>query len=553
MDRGNRMETKKKKSTDKSSKNILKRMPDALAALFLCISFICVCYYIFYIFRDEITSDCTDTILWAQAMVTSGKIFSPTFRYAGFIPFGGQTIMYLFVKVLGVTMKAQMLSMFTFAVLFLVAVYFAAYSLLGSYRYAGFTTGVMLATLCVSVKLREIFFGHIIYYSLGVLFYAVTLIIIAGIIKAPKDKPDKVKTGKGEVILYAVLGIFMFLTATDGLLSIVQCMLPLFGAVVMIWCFNTDKKMISDKKLYMLAAVMLVSSGIGFIAGGKMHGDMVAGYAEAYSAFDGAADWTDNLMKLIPQWYQLLGVTAASGLKFMSAEGLYNLILIAYATFIFVIPVIMLVRIRKIDNIMVKILVISHWIMTAVIMAGYVFGRLSGGNWRLSPLLCSAILICAAYVKMCISDRKTVRFGYLAMAVVVFINLLISAKVMSIDAEAYKENIYYQLADELESRGLEYGYATFWNANVITLISDSKVTVRSIDISSDSKISKGYYQSESYWFDDQPGVQKYFMLLTKREFTDVAQNDSESIGGYDDYFSFDNYYILIYDDNPMNR
>ncbi len=544
------MDTKTKKITDKSRKDILKLMPDILAALFLCISFICVCYYIFYIFRDEITSDCTDTILWAQAMVTSGKIFSPTFKYAGFIPFGGQTIMYLFVKALGVTMKAQMLSMLAFTVLFLAAVYFAAYSLLGSYRYAGFTAGVMLATLCVSVKLREIFFGHIIYYSLGVLFYAVTLIIIAAIIKMPESRD---KAGKKEIIMYAVLGVFMFLTATDGLLSIVQCMLPLFGAVVMIWCFNTDKKMVSDKKLYILAAVMCIASGIGFIAGGKLHGDMVAGYAEAYSAFDGASDWTDNLMKLIPQWYQLLGVTATSGLKFMSPEGVYNLILIAYATFIFIIPVIMLARIRKIDNIMVKILVISHWIMAAVIMAGYVFGRLSGGNWRLSPLLCSAVLICAAYIKMCVSDRKTVRFGYLAMAVVVFINLLISAKVMSIDADAYKENVYYMLSKELESRGLEYGYATFWNANVITLLSDSNVRVRCIDISSENKISNGYYQSESYWFDDQPDVESYFMLLTKREFTDVAQNDPDAIGGYNDYFSFDNYYILIYDFNPVNR
>lgn len=523
------------------NKKSIKKYLNCCMAFLSAGAFYCVCYYIFHVFRNEITSDCTDTILWAEAMVTSGKVFSPTFKYAGFIPFGGQLLMYPFVKVLGVTMNAQMFSMLVFAIIFAGSVFFCSKEIFKSCGWAFFTVFMMLSTLCVSKKLREIFWGHIIYYSLGVLFLAVALLLVCKIIRNDKKKEI--------MLLSGILGLWMFLTAADGLLSLVQCMIPLLGAVVLLWCFNEKEDRNIEGRLWIMAVIMIVGSVFGYLAGILLHGDMAAGYAQAYSSFDGSSDWTENFMKLIPQWYTLLGVDVVAGEKFMSANGIINLIRIAYATLIVVIPAVMLFNINKIKEAEVKVLIFAHWVMTLIIMMGYVFGRLSGGNWRLSPLLCTAVIILAAFIRMCLNSQILKRFGMLVAAVCIFVNLLTVFNVLSIDKNDYKNNIYYGLSEYLKENELTYGYATFWNANVITLLSDSNVKVRNVEISDEGSLTKGLYQSESYWFDEQENQNNYFLLLTRTEFAKLFRDTQKQLGGYYDYLEYDNYYILIYSSN----
>jgi hypothetical protein len=510
------------------------------------LSFCGVVYYIFFLFRNEMTSDCADTIFWAQAMVTSGKIFSPTFTYAALIPFGGQTLMYPFVKAMGVTMLAQMLGMLVFAVIFSAAVFFCAKELFHSVNWALVTVFFMLATLSVSVKLREIFWGHIIYYSLGVLFLAVALFLTCKILSADRKK--------AKYYVYALLlGIWMLLTATDGLLSLVQCMLPVLGAVVLEWCFEEQEKRKNDRKLYLVIIVVALCGVAGYAVGNLLHGDIVAGYAQAYSSFDGSDEWTENLMKVIPQWYTLLGVDVSAGEKFMSANGLINLLRIAYATVLAVVPAIMLFCLPKVKETFVRLMIYAHWIMTGIILTGYVFGRLSGGNWRLSPLVCSGIFLLTAFLRMCLKEERLKRFGCLMSAVCILINGIYVVKVLSMDAQAYKENTYYGLTEYLKENDLTYGYATFWNAGVITLMSDSRVEVRNVQVTNDNKLNKYLYQSESYWYDDREGQDTYFLILTKREYSTLAAQLEENIGGYYDYLVYEDYYIFLYDHNILTQ
>lgn len=512
--------------------------------LFLCAiaACYCVCFYIFALFRNEITSDCTDTMWWAEAMITSGKLYSPTFRYAALIPFGGELLMYPFVKLFGVSMLAQSLSMLCFAILFTVCLYLCVKELFRDRSFALLSVFMMLAILCVSVKLREIFWGHIIYYSLGVLFFFVEMFLVCRIFRTFNEKNADWKW-------LAFLGLWSFLTATNGLLSLVQCILPVFGALVLQWCFNDKKNEKLESLMLTMAAMLFLCSVAGYLAGNLLKGDLTAGYANAYSSFEGSTEWTNNLMKLIPQWYTLLGVKVKAGEHFMSVDGIFNLIRIAYATLLVIIPVIMMWMLPKIKEIPVRLLVFSHWIMTGIIMMGYVFGRLSGGNWRLSPLLCSSVLLLAAFVQICLRTTDLRRFGCLMAVVCVSVNLLTVFQVSSMNGQAYKkENVYYGLAEFLEENDLEYGYATFWHSNVITLLSDSKVRVRNVEIDG-ARISKGYYQSEAYWFDEQEGVKDYFLLLTKNEFVNLTQSGCTQIEGYYKYLEYSNYYILVFDSN----
>lgn len=498
-----------------------------------------VLYYIFVVFRNEMTADCVDTMFWTQMMSDYGKLFTPNFRYAALIPFGGQLFMYPFVKLLGVTMQAQMLSMTLFAVVFGVAVYFCAKAVSGSGKWAMFTVALMYSTLVVSVKLREIFFGHIIYYSLGVLFFAVAFYLVCRMLEMEWNR---------RFLLYGgALFVWIFLTATDGLLSMVQCMVPVFGALVLQWCFSGKQGKGMEWKLYVIGGIICVAGLLGYVAGSALSGDLVAGYANAYSSFDAPADWTDNLLKLLPQWYQLLGVNVKSGELFLSVGGMTNLLRIVFATVLALIPAVMLFLLPRIERLSVRMLVFAHWIMTGIIMLAYVFGKLSAGNWRLSPIVCSAVLLLAAFVQLCMEKADLRRLGFLFAAACVIVCMTYTGIVVAKDREAYRNNVYYGLSEYLQENGLSYGYATFWNAGVITLMSDSNVKVRNVEI--EAGLEKYDYQSDKAWYENQPGQENYFLLLSKREFTQLASSGDVRFQNYYDSLEYGDYYILIYDHN----
>ena len=73
------------------------------------------------------------------------------------------------------------------------------------------------------------------------------------------------------------------------------------------------------------------------------------------------------------------------------------------------------------------------------------------------------------------------------------------------------------VADFLEAQGLEYGYATFWNSQSLTLISNSDVRVRGVNVTSKDGVTPYYYQTNITWYEDQDGVEKYFVALTNYE------------------------------------
>lgn len=54
-------------------------------------------YYILFPGWGYFHSDCTDTILWAQASYDAGALFNPDFEYACLLPFGGQLLMLPFI------------------------------------------------------------------------------------------------------------------------------------------------------------------------------------------------------------------------------------------------------------------------------------------------------------------------------------------------------------------------------------------------------------------------------------------------------------------------
>ena len=90
----------------------------ALTALFALGSLAAVIYYIIYPSAEFLHSDCTDTILWAQASYDGRSLFNPDFGYAAMLPFGGTMLMIPFIGIFGVSMTTHHIGMVLFTLLF---------------------------------------------------------------------------------------------------------------------------------------------------------------------------------------------------------------------------------------------------------------------------------------------------------------------------------------------------------------------------------------------------------------------------------------------------
>lgn len=129
-----------------------------------------ILYYLFFCLKTEIHADCMDTIMWANASHNAGSLFNENFTYACLLPFGGQLLMQPFIAIFGLSYKAHIIGMVLFMVIFVSALTFMLRSMdISVLKTGGIVFSLLMFTLA-SEKLREIFWGHIIYYSLGLTF-----------------------------------------------------------------------------------------------------------------------------------------------------------------------------------------------------------------------------------------------------------------------------------------------------------------------------------------------------------------------------------------------
>ena len=133
----------------------LRKIADFCIATLGYFSFFLILYYVIFFAKGYYHSDCTDTILWAQASYDAKALMNPEFAYAGLLPFGGQLLMLPFVALFGVGMKAQIAGMVVFSVLFVWAVVFVCKSIGFDSKWISVMVLSVLFMVSVSEKMRK--------------------------------------------------------------------------------------------------------------------------------------------------------------------------------------------------------------------------------------------------------------------------------------------------------------------------------------------------------------------------------------------------------------
>ena len=503
-----------------------------MTAVFLLGALGVLTYYITGPSIAALHSDCTDSLLWSQAIVESGQILSEDFTYAALLPFGSPLWMVPILKIFGYTLTAHKLSMVVFAILFVGA----AFSLFRAMKWKRCVSAFGALSLCMllsgSGKLREIMWEHVIYYSLGLLLFMLLLSLSLRLFDRMKQIAEGDRSKKNKICFWLLAAALVLLSigcGSDGFQMLVLTVVPILGGCVAVAFLDGKNRLRSHKVLgkYLVAAVM----GIGALAGLVLlrvlthNGQIAAIYAENSSNWASMSRWWAHIESFPVNYLSLFGVSVDYGDPMFSLDSIIEILQLIAALIVLVCPLLLLLRYRRLKRESAKLVAWSHCFLVCILMLGYVCGSLSVANWRLTPMVGSGIIATFVYFRELFDHKEFQRrIAIVLLAVLLLTTAFNGLAIMRLPNNVGNNQQYINVAETLSERGYTKGYATFWNAGNTTLLSDSEVQVISV-FADENGLRKNPYQNSKKWFEDEPGRSSYFLMLTEEEYTQFIQSD----------------------------
>ena len=511
----------------------------SLAALLA--AFASVIYYILGPSQGYFHSDCTDSLYWANASLESGMLIADNYRYAAILPFSANLWMMPLIKIFGFGMTAQLISMVIFTAIYLASEMWLFRSLRFSWTMTFTSSAIMLMLLSSSVKLREIMWEHVIYYSLAIVFFNCLIALTVSLFRSwERYRAEKGKRTLRNLIIYAaLLCLASMLIATDGLPVIAMTSLPIFLAIATEVFLESRERFICINNTAKLGSALCIAlfSAIGFALLQLLKGDVIADYTNIYTQFSPAENWVDHALLLPTHLLTLIGYNTENS-DMASLSGIINMLTVGILALLIITPIIALCFYKKIKRTETKLTLLSHAFLFAILLFLFICGNISNANWRLVPLVgTSGIATLSVINELLVAhkDKKAenaksgslpLRTAALVLAILSVFSATTFFKIVKMPADYGRDNTVHRLSAFLEENGLEYGYATFWNSQAITVISDSRVKCREILVSSANGAKTDYYQSSHAWYEPQEGIEQYFVLLSSNEYKKVTKSAS---------------------------
>lgn len=183
----------------------------------------------------------------------------------------------------------------------------------------------------------------------------------------------------------------------------------------------------------------------------------------------------DAFSEVIVGHIKIFGYT--SDVQFISLNGIANVLSMF---FIGCLIYILCIMIKKFDSYDIRCRIIIAYFICAVSFNAFVFifSNLYGERYMLPYMLFFTVILTIYLSKTCVHHTVKKLF-YVIFSVVFILNGVLQYRDL-IEAEA--DDGRNRAAQFMVDKGYDFGYATFWNANVFTELTNGKVEIRNVHI-----------------------------------------------------------------------
>lgn len=523
----------------------------------------CVFYFIWSpLFTAEFQSDTAEMLMWAQQILEKHTLISPDFSYSYTIPFGGQLILVPFVKILadrgrGLSLLPLRLGMSVIALIFLAAIFLFFRELFGKdHAFAG--SGVLVLFLCGVRSLRELFWAHMVFYSLSVLYFLVITVLMKKIV-------SETRAGGAAKWLVVFCLLLNVLACTSGAPLLIYFAVPFLCSMIV--CFFRDRVSLRDREReaarsgILLIVSMALSMAAGFAVSMLFHGDPLDNYTDYYTVLSASGQWAENLSRFPMRWIGLFTELSEETIPVLSMQGIRIGLLIVTALTVLGLDLAAMFRLKDLRP-LERFVVIYHWVLSLIILFFFWFGTISNYERRLIPVFVTGIISALIMIRHLLQNADPLRKvrGGLAGLLVCAAAVIAGISVFLI----VPDNSFWYAEDSvmqtLLRNDLTYGYSTdFWFANGITVMTGEKVRVREVGFTDEGKLIQKKNQTDVNWYRDVPGQEKYFLICQEwfvSDFPEYLENAEEvhhcelthPVSG-----KYMGYLILVYDHNLIGE
>lgn len=508
---------------------------------FLIVTYFVLKYISFYSFA-EMDSDTMDSLLWSLATYESGGLLSADFYYPCLLGAGGNVILLPFIALFGYSAMAYKWGMAFFFLLFISACFLFFYAMDISFE----KRFVFLAAICIfslsSSMLRRYMWTHILYYNLGILLFLLGFSCMCMYLKKYQKR-----WGIG-------FGIVLAVSAMNGFTEIVLVAVPLLLiCIIMLFLnFNTPLFTKDNRNIYniILFGVIGVVLGKGIMS--ILYGNITSmGYDEGFARFSGVGTWMEHLHILVPSWLDLFGVSSTESVEFFSLEGIQKAVFLVVGVVVAVVPVIYTFFYNKVNE-MRKRIIWGHWIITGIILFGFICGQLFEHNWRLIPCVFTSFIL----TLLCFNDfMKKIRIKNLCYIIYIVFAVLVLFSIFGLKRKLEKINWQQEVAEYLDEQEYEYGYAPYFEADTIMLFSEK---ARIIPLWQPANFPEHEWRIQQYntfdsWVEQATSQGGSFIIINHSEYEKLNDLRKETMDMADNVVILGNYYIFeFYDGLILN-
>jgi hypothetical protein len=517
-------------------KNFIRK--NYLLTLFI-FSLLNLTYFIFVSYKKyAFNSDSAVKVLLAEEILKQGNYFPPDFYYVNndiWVIFGHTFIaplLLFFPPGYLVHALASLISV----TLILISVWWLAKEInVGLQK-----TYIILTVVSsgISLKSAEHLFGQTSY---GTILYL--MLVFALFFKSITLETD----WKSFLYSFLLILITTLMTWANPGRAIVYYFVPLSVAVVFNKKYsslkNFTKEIFNTKEILLFSLVF-----IGFLLGYFLHSNTLSKIAmdKGYSALNliSLNESITNLFNFATYVLNIFGGNPAPGRSLFTVSGFYDLLKIILSSVIFI------NLIKYIKYILINFYKISYSVrffftysltnLIIVALLQITTSTLKNGNYLIPAIVILFILM--------ICDRLK-KWSFPNMTVLnIVIVVLISTNMVAINTNAwYGYNItdggggprddphivgdVQGLIATLEQEHLNYGYATFWYAGLITVLSDGNVIARSVGYGN-GKVEPQRWLSAENWYKKNDKFEEKFILTLKNadtfiDFASLNKTDVE--------------------------
>ena len=540
----------------KNRKSFITIISSAAAVLLFLFACGIVQYFIWSdLFVQEFDADVAENVIWAQAAIESRSLVNPDFYYTHLLPFGGQLVFIPVVSRFGVNLYSLRLGMSICSVLFSLVLAGFFLSLEWGVPLSFFSAALIILFLSGTSRLRDIFWSHVVHYNLSLFYLLLAFIFLGMILRNIDTHRKKYLAGLAGFVLCLVLG------SANDIAVLLFFSLALLCGILLEGFLSEGIRGFFRRDRLILYLETAAGAAAGVLLGRILTAGSSTAYAEIFSKYAPAGNWMENLLSFPSNWFTMFASLPEEQVPFFSSVGIKLFIRLAAALLIPLIFVRSFFVFRRLGSRTERIFLCTNWFITAATLYFYIFGVISSTSWRIIPMFFTTLVTVlivlrhdSAKMAACPPVFQLFELGGAASMLLyaLICSFTVFRQSISTDLWFGQGTILKTLADH----SLTYGYnLDYWFGNSITVLTEERIKVREVILRNDDYLTPSYHQSNIHWYEDQPGVDRYFLVCQEDEFWRHPEFAEGAIATYRAtqertfYPGTAGFFIFVYDHN----